>query len=122
MTDLPCVVIAIAENFAYIDLGEEALGGHYKEGCARVVARVALTFPDADPYGLVVMPVLHRSDDKPVDRQHPGHPHATPAATALGVTDFAFWSWNWERMPRSKPEDMASVAEWARKRFRQVES
>jgi hypothetical protein len=120
-TGLPCAVLAIADNFVHIDLGEELLGPHYKETSARLIARIAVTFPAAEPYGLVIIPVLHRTDDKPVDRQHPGHANAQPSATALGVTDFAFWSWNWERMPRTKPEDMVAVAEWARKRLRQVD-
>ncbi len=116
---LEAPVVAVAANFAYIDLGEESLPELYRERVARLFVRIALNFPDQDPYGLVVAPTLHRVDGGAIDRQHPNGDNAKPVGEALGLTDIAFWSWDWTNMPKSRPADMGAAVEWGRKRLRQ---
>lgn len=112
-------VVAVDGNFAYIDLGDGTLPAIYAERNARVFARVPLDFPNAEPYGVVTAPYLHRADTAPIERHHSSHPHSKPIETALGLTDIGFWSWDWQRMPRKTPEDLSHIYEWAWKRIRQ---
>jgi len=111
-------VVAIEANFAYIDIGAELLGDVYQEEVARVYVRAPLTFPSAHPYGFVTVPCLTRVDGQTIDRQHRDHRTARPVHVALGVQGSGFWSWDWTNLPAHRPEDLAAIVEWARKRIR----
>jgi hypothetical protein len=109
-------VMAVDGNFVLFDLGTGALPASYSEREARVFARVSLDFLNAEPYGVITIPFLHRVDGKPIPNQHAGHESARPVdptGTASG-----FWSWNWTSMPRRRAEDVAAVYEWAWKCLR----
>ena len=128
---LPTVnVIAVIENFAILDLGTmerdssntaAELPPIYEESTVRLFARAPLTFPHAEPYGVMTIPSLRRSDKRPIERHHPSSSHATAKSFAdrLGETDIGFWSFDWTGMPRREPADLAAIVEWARKRIRQ---
>ena len=113
-------VLAVEGNFAYIDLGMEQLMEPIAEPEARLVVRAPLAFPNAQPYGFVTIPFLRRTDGAPIERQHRDHPTAGPVKAALGTNGSGFWSWNWSNMPARRPEDLAAIVEWARKRIREA--
>lgn len=112
-------VLAVEANFAYIDLGEMVLPDFYVQDLVQVFGRVPLSFPLAQPYGIVTAPLLQRKDGRPIERLHANHQTARPVEVALGISGAGFWSWNWQNMPLQKPTDLAAIFEWARKRIRQ---
>lgn len=111
--------VAVEGNFAFIDLGEMVLPDLYVQNMVRIFGRAPLTFPLAQPYGIVTAPLLQRADGCPIERQHANHQTARPVEEALGISGTGFWSWNWQNMPLQDPKDLASIFEWARKRIRQ---
>jgi hypothetical protein len=121
-------VLAVIDNFVVLNLGIMERGGAnasaelpaiYREATAHLFARVPLNFPNAEPYGLVTVPTLHRLDGQQIERLHSPHPTAQAVADLLGESDAAFWSWDWSGMPRRDPVDLVTIVEWARKRIRQ---
>jgi hypothetical protein len=116
-----CSVLAIAENFAILDIGELSSEDLtlYSQPTARIFARVPLTFPNAAPYGVITAPHLTRKDGKSIERQHLNHANAAPIAAYLGQGSVAFWSWDWSNMPLRRPEDLGALVPWALKRIRQ---
>lgn len=116
------VVAVLHNNFALIDLGTipKADLELYTSETARLFARVPLTFPSAEPYGLVTAPFLSRKNGAIVERQHLNHENATVVVAYLGERlDLGFWSWNWSGMPLRRPEDLVALLPWALKRIRE---
>ena len=112
-------VVVLDGNFALIDIGIVGLPDLYEELEAGLYVRAPLSFPHAVPYGFVTIPYLNRKDRQPVERQHRNHQHARKLQQTLGVSNTGFWSWSWDRMPKSRPEDLVAIVEWARKRLRE---
>lgn len=114
-------VIAVHDNFAYIDLGEIPADdlALYQQTQVQIFVRVPLTFPNAAPYGIATAPFLVRKDGAQIERQHHNHANAAPVAAYLGRQDLGFWSWDWSNMPLRRSEDLAAIMFWALKRIRQ---
>jgi hypothetical protein len=115
-------VVLVDDNFAWIFLQSvnlTDLGLAYKERCCLLLARAPLTFPNADPYGIATVPLLHRTDGNAIERMHASHLHIAKLANLPGYGDIAFWSWEWKGMRRDQPERLADLFNWALKRVRQ---
>jgi hypothetical protein len=115
-------VVAVRDNFAYIDIGTmdgEEISKLYTQEAVSLFPRVPVTFPNAEPYGIVTDPLLTRRDGAPIQAQHANHPTAGPIVELLGRDNLGFWSWNCSGMRFRQPEDLVAIVEWARKRIRQ---
>lgn len=110
-------VAAVDGNFALVYLGEGPAPDAYDETIVRVYARMPLDIRNAEPYGVVTIPLLRRKDGAAIGHQHAGHPNARPLA-APGEAPPAFWSWNWAGLGRRGPSDLALAYEWAWKCIR----
>jgi len=110
-------VAAVDANFALVDLGEGLSPEDYVEPKVHVYARVPLDILNAEPYGIVTIPMLHRKDGVAVAHQHPAHVNAQPLVAAGGSPP-AFWSWNWAGLGRRGAGDLALAYEWAWKCIR----
>lgn len=114
------VVEVVEDNFAWIRLGETTLDtGLYTVPKARLWARAPLTFPNAVPYGIATAPILARGDGGAIDRQHVNHQMVQALGRVVGVTDLAFYSWDWNNMPTREATDLVAIVEWARRRLRE---
>lgn len=115
-------VVLVEDNFAWILLQPvdlEQLGLPFKEKSCLLFARAPLTFPNADPYGIATVPLLHRVDDAAIDRLHASHQHITNLAKKPGYADIGFWSWEWKNMRKDMPERLGDLFVWALKRLRE---
>lgn len=115
-------VACVDNNFAWILLGKvdlEALELMYKEKECLLFIRVPTSFPNAVPYGIATVPVLHRRDDAAIERLHMNNQHTTTLAQKPGYADVAFWSWDTKDMKLVRPEQMAELYGWALKRLTQ---
>jgi predicted pyridoxine 5'-phosphate oxidase superfamily flavin-nucleotide-binding protein len=114
------VVEVVDDNFAWIRLGETILdNGLFTATRARLWARAPLTFPNAVPYGIATAPILVRVDGRAIDRQHVNHQMVQALGRVVGVTDLAFYSWDWNSMPTREAADLVAIVEWARRRLRE---
>jgi hypothetical protein len=110
-------IAAIDANFALVDLGDGEAPDGYIEREVRVFARVPLDILNVEPYGVVTVPLLHRSDGAGIPHQHASHTNARLITPPAGVAT-GFWSWDWKGMGRRTANDLALVYEWAWKCLR----
>jgi hypothetical protein len=114
------LVEVVDDNFAWIRLGETAMtNGLFTVPRAHLWARAPLTFPNAVPYGVATAPILVRVDGRVIDRQHVNHQMVQALGRAVGRTDIAFYSWDWNSMPTREAADLVAIVEWARRRLRE---
>jgi hypothetical protein len=91
----------------------------YEAKSALIFARVSSNFPNAQPYGVITVPYLVRSDGRQVEWQHLNNANSQAIIALLGRSDVGFWSWGWQNMSLRKPEDLVAIVEWARKCVRE---
>lgn len=110
-------VVGVDGNFAIVDLGSGAPPEAYVERAVRVYARAPLDIINAEPYGVITLPLLHRRDGAAIGHQHASHANARLVVPADGSVT-GFWSWNWSALGRRTAEDLALMFEWAWKCLR----
>ena len=110
-------VAAIDGNFALVDLGEGKAPVGYVERDVHVFARVPLDILNAEPYGVITVPLLNREDHVAIGHQHAGHANARLVSPPGGAAT-GFWSWDWKGIGRRTAIDLALVYEWAWKCLR----
>src|SRR5438132_483879 len=102
-------VVSIDGNFAFVALGEFQDHEHiYDQPRIELFARAALTFPDADPYGVATAPAVTRKDKATISNYHINHDQARTIQVFTGMQDIGYFSWDWKGMPRARAQDLAS--------------
>jgi hypothetical protein len=110
-------IAAVDGNFALLDLGQGSMPDGYIERDARVFARIPLDIINAEPYGVITIPFLHRKDGVAIGHQHAAHANARALSIPSGATT-GFWSWDWKDIGRCTASELAFVYEWAWKCLR----
>lgn len=108
-------VDAVAENFAYIWIGdlEKQTVDEKPGGWIRIPA----AFPFANPHGLITIEPLKRTDGTLVtDGHNPGHQMCNPVQP-FGAANY--YSWTWQDCPAIQiSEDIIGVLHWYERRIR----
>jgi hypothetical protein len=114
-------LIAVHGDWAYVSIGEvhpAHVNDVFDQDRAHAVIRIPTTFPTgANPYGIVTIPYVTKHDGQETDSEHRNHNHADPVAEALGVGDTGFWSYRWQNISWTDPEDLRKAPEIVRSRF-----
>jgi hypothetical protein len=114
-------LVAVHGDWAYISIGEVQpahVNDVFDQDRAHAVIRIPTTFPTgANPYGIVTIPYVTKHDGQETDSEHRGHNHADPVAEALDVDDTGFWSYRWQNISWTDPEDLRKSPEIVRSRF-----
>jgi hypothetical protein len=115
-------VDVIADNFAFVWLPTINLDGNkYSEPLTRGLwVRIPITFPAAQPHGIVTREPLNPKDGHAVKGYNPNHDTCSPVKN-LGGTHYYSWTWSGElgEGPKlRKPEDILIVVAWIERRIR----
>lgn len=106
---------AIKDNFAYVWIGGIAKNQPSEERGGWI--RLPLTFPHANPHGLVTREALKGAGEGNVtDSYNAGHDMCAPVRP-LGAAHY--YSWTWENAPQLRsPHDIVGVVQWYERRIR----
>lgn len=117
-------VVVVDGDWAFVSIGKisvNSVNDVVDQERAHVFIRIPTDFPsDTRPYGLVTIPYLTRDGGKEIHREHRNHQHAKPLEDALNASDIGFWSYQWQNISSSDPEDLANAVEIVRSRFQKV--
>jgi hypothetical protein len=120
--DLPeAELIAVHGDWAYVSIGEVRpahVNDVFDNERAHAAIRIPTDFPSGErPYGIVTIPYVTKHDGKDANSEHRGHNHAAPVERAMNVDDTGFWSYRWQNISCTDPEDLRKAPEIVRSRF-----
>lgn len=114
-------VVAVHGDWAFISLGHfdlRQINDIYKQDQVLGVIRIPKDFPQGpDPYGIITVPYLERSDGQQISKQDKGHQKASAVSEAFDTDDIGFWSWKWDGVSRDSPGALRKAPAMVRKRL-----
>ena len=114
-------LVAVEGDWAYVSIGEvhpSKVNDVFDEDRAHAVIRIPTDFPAGTrPYGIVTIPYVTKNGGQDVDSEHRSHQKARAVEQAMNVNNTGMWSYQWENISRTDPEDLKKAPEIVRSRF-----